>query len=259
MKINLKISLVIAAILSLSVTILTLLIHFKYQAMNTNLIASRINVIIGEIKVAVGDNINPNIDFFRLYNIKKIAEAKKKEHPVLENIAVFSIKRDKIIYICNTNAGAISSDIEENVILHTNQTRRNSWNFKVGNEQFVGIFLKNIIGQVIGGIYVSYIPAAASKIVGEEIKDLYVRLIFTIFISVILSFIVGYLIMRPLNTSINTMSENIKLLLSYHNTSYFDMHKIDDGELRRNFIDMHENSQKTLIKFDQIKKWIEDI
>lgn len=246
--------------MALSLTLLTVLMHFKYHVTSSDLVNAKFNVMANDLKWSIERSLRLGISLADLTNTQNLIQQTKKEDPMLDAVSVFALDNEDIKLLFKTEPNeTLSKELSDKVRIALTSSRREYWTVSDGADtQYVGTTFRNPLGISVGGIYIRYSQSVVNKNQQREIYRLYIRLGGLIFFIGCFSFFIGWGIMKPLNASLSSMKENLNnLLLDPDNEP--NLTDIAYSELRKDFLQTFQTTRETLKSLKQIERWIQEI
>jgi len=237
MKISLRISLILSIISAATIIILTILIHFRYHITRTNLINDRISVTGASINAVMDTNLRIGIPINSQSNIETYIKKYKEMEGIIKDIYVLENKNWNLIPIFKTGSTKLPNAVLAQSSDKMKASKLSEWSFNYTdsneNTNYVGFSIKGITGRVVGAIMIGYDASLLKAQEEKEVGNLYKRMIVAIFVSIFISFLIGYKTTEKLSRIINTLDLALDHLKQ--NKTHFDLSQISDPTLKGDF------------------------
>jgi hypothetical protein len=236
MRASFKISLILAAVSVIAVTILTVLMHFRYHITQSNLINDRIGVTAASIQNIIDNSLKTGISIEAQNDLPDYIKRAKNNEEIIENIyvlknlnwqleTVFKTENDFPLPAIKTASQKIKSSKTDN------------WSFSKTYDgiktNYVGLTIRGPTGVELGAIVLTYKATVVEEQERGEIRELYRRMLFAISICIIFGFLIGVRTTKHLEKAVDTITSVIDKLQKEETN--FDLSEIKDPFLKGNF------------------------
>ncbi len=257
MKISLRISLILSVISSVTIVILTILMHFRYHITRTDLINDRIGVTGSSISAIIDKNLSAGISISSQNNIDSYINKYKNIEEIIKDIYVVENKNWHLVPVYKTNSNNLSEMALTQATNKIKATKALQWSFHYldakENINFVGFTIKNPSGAIVGAVLIGYDALLLKKQEKKEIDNLYKRMVMAIISAIIVSFLIGYKTTQKLSRMINSLNLAFEQLKK--NKTDFDLSQISDPIMKsdfRKFLTFSCQIQNNLNKIDKL-------
>jgi sensor histidine kinase regulating citrate/malate metabolism len=237
MKISVRISLIVSVISIITIVILTVLMHFRYNLTRTNLINDRIAVTANSIISTVDTNLKKGLSIESQSDLQNYIKKKKESEKIIDNIYILKYARSTLTTVFKSNQNEPPSTALIKSYQKMNSTKSTNWNFsEIANGtkmNYVGFTLKGATGLDVGVVLIDYDSLTLDKQEKDEIYNLYERMLFAILISIILSVLTGYATTKRLEKTISTLDTSLERMKN--NEKHFDLSGISEPTLKGEF------------------------
>lgn len=252
MKPSLRISIILAVISALTIVMLTVLMHFKYHITRTNLMNDRIGVTISSIYSVIDNNLRMGVNIDAQDDLKNFIKQSKSKEDIIDQIYILKNVNWNLSTAFSTTRDNIDQGLVEQVVKKLKSAKGNSWSIS-GENNSVGFTLKDPAGLVRGVILVNYDGDLIKNREKAEIGNLYRRMAFAIFVTLIFSFIIGYKATGSLVHTVETIQKSLDMLSA--ESTNFDLSGINDPSLRGKFrrtVTLSSKMTSDLKKIDEL-------
>ncbi len=232
MRLSIRISFVMLIISVFTITLLTVLMHFKYHVIRLNLISDRLNVVSAGISYPISNALLLGIDIQDIKELQETMNKAKEFDSTISDIVIFKIVKDGVIPVFTTSKTELVEEEKVRLLKSLRIAKNKNWKGSVKKDiKFVGVTLKDVANQERAGIVIYYDLNKSNADEAIEIRRLYQRLFIGIFIIAILNFISGLQNTRDLSTIMKQM-ENVIVSVSQNPENKVDLGKISDPGIR---------------------------
>ncbi len=234
MKLNVRITLILAIISMMTICLLTSLMHFRYHVTRLNLVNEYLNVTIDGLTRTIDNSLKLGIKLENLKNVNELIQRAKKQEKIIERIDVLTIDNNKLTTLFKTN----SNKIEDNILFKAMQkikgTKGINWNFTFENGMsYVGLTLRNPAGLDHSAIVVTYKTSHITMQEHDEIVSLYKRMSIALIFSILMSCLISFRRTKTLTTMVNVLHDSLNGLEK--GQVEFDLSGVHDPIVRGNF------------------------
>jgi hypothetical protein len=248
--------------ISLTLLLLTVLMHFKYKMTRLDLINARYSILLNDMKWAIERGMSLGVDLSELKNVQHIIDDGLQKDKTIKDIVVFNFKNNKNnnIFATHPDELQISSDISKRIIEALYSTKKEFWSIEINEQRsFVGINFTDALGIITGGIYLVYSPEIIKKNSQEEIKNLYLRMLAFLSVIFLVSYIISYKTIKHIESSLTKISTYLDVFIKSPKEAD-DPTKIpiEDIDLRQEFIKSVKNAKVTFKSLGQLRRLCDD-
>ena len=260
MKLSTKIYAFIFTTITLTLSLLTVLLHFKYHMTRYDLFDARLGILANDMKSVIERGFTLGLDLSKLHNVNKIIETGLKHDKDINRIVVFKYERNLLSTLYQTSVELETPLLNKTIIENMNSGATDYWDFKIGDTAFVGVTFKDTIGNIVGGLYLSYSTSLIEKAEKAEVYSLYLRLLLSVLFISLISYYISHKTINPLDKTLLEMNNVIaEYLKNPNNRKNFDLSIITEPELRKIFSQTLSSSKKTLGAFENLQKLINEV
>lgn len=260
MKLSSKIYFFVFATITLTLSLLTVLMHFKYHATRAELVNTRFSILANDMKWVIERGLRLGINLEEFKNINNIIQTGLKQDKDILSVSVFKYENNKIERIYETKKGIPTPYIDRRIIESIFSTKHEYWSFDVGNTGYIGVSFKDAVGSMLGGLYMTYSIDLINSEEKKEIYLLYLRLLAAIMLIVFISYFITYKTITPLDKNLQKMNEIMATYIDNpSNRQLIDLTAIDHLELRKVLHQTISSSKVTLKSFEQLQKIIHEV
>ncbi|MDP3372540.1 MAG: hypothetical protein Q8S21_06625 [Candidatus Paracaedibacteraceae bacterium] len=257
MKLAQRISLVMCAIAISTMTLLTILMHFKYHSTQVNLVNERYGVTSAGISQPLKNAILLGIKFDNLRTISElINEAKNFDKSILD-IIVFKNEQDTIVTAFETSKRDFSKNEIALFLSGMRASKTEHWKGTLPNDiGFSGTTIRDVANQDRASILILYDLKLLKKNEAEEINSLYKRLLISLVFIILLNFISGYKNTRIISNIMHATEQSVKEVMD-HPDRKIDLCVIKNPEVRtemRELIERMSYAGRHLAKIESLIK-----
>ncbi len=244
--------------ITLTLLLLTVLMHFKYKTTRLDLVNARYSILLNDMKWAIERGMSLGVDLSELKNVQQIIDDGLHKDKTIQNIVVFTLKNNKNnnIFATKKEELTISSELSQKIIEILYSTKKNFWIVEINNQKsYVGISFTDALGMITGGIYLIYSPEQIKKDSQEEINNMYMRLMAFLLIILFLSYIISYKTIKYIDSSLVKIGTYTDEFIK--NPKYSEEENqvpIEDIDLRREFIKSIKNAKNAFKLLDYLKR-----
>ena len=234
MKLNVRITLILAIISIMTICLLTSLMHFRYHVTRLNLVNEYLNVTIDGLTRTIDNSLKLGIKLEFLKNVNELIQRAKKQEKIIESIDVLAIDNNKLNTLFKTN----TKTLDENVLFRTMQkikgTKGANWSFTFENGMsYVGLTLRSPAGLDTSAIIVTYKTSHITLQERDEIIALYKRMFIALIISIVMSFLISFRRTKTLTKMVDVLHDSLEKL--EQGEVKFDLSGAHDPIVRGNF------------------------
>lgn len=226
MRLSFRISYVMLIISVCTITLLTVLMHFKYHNTRVTLINEKLNVVSAGIAYPINNALLLGIDIKNIKELGAIIKKAKEFDTTISDIVVFAIDKDSITPAFTTSEKPLNNTDKAQLLRQVRISKTKNWKGTFqGDIKFSGITLKDVANQERAGIVIYYDLKQNNIDEAEEIGNLYKRLGLGLLLAAFLNFMIGLINTKELSKIIKSTESSINSVLKNPN------HKIDLGQI----------------------------
>lgn len=232
MRLSFRISYTMLIISICTLTLLTVLMHFKYHTTRLTLINERLNVVSTGISQPLNNALLLGIDVKDIKSLEDIIKKAKDFDKTISNIVIFKIEKDLITPVFSTEKKELSASEKATLLQSLRISKNKYWKGSLGEQiRFAGVTLKDVANQERVGISIFYDLTENSALEAVEIGKLYRRLIMGMFFAALINFATGFQNTRELS-KIMKFTENAIVTITNKPEQKIDLGKISDPGIR---------------------------
>ncbi len=260
MRLSFRISYVMLIISICTISLLTVLMHFKYHNTRVTLINEKLNVVSAGIAYPINNSLLLGIKLENITELKSIIKKAKEFDKTIADIVVFGIEKDSIIPAFSTSEKKLTDTDKRQLLRQVRISKTKNWKGTFqGDIKFSGVTLKDVANQERAGIVIYYDLKQNNIDEADEINNLYKRLGMGLLLAACLNFMIGLINTRELSKILKSTELAISSVLS-NPDSKIDLGKISDPGIRsqlRLMINKITDFSKYLNKADNITKQLQ--